>query len=95
MKASTRFARRLWLGLSHRSVTLRCLPGVWVDVTQLYFMNSSCIKAFANWIHDVQTGEHRYLIRMLLNPNLNWQKRTLKTLARLAPTVVQLQDAAG
>ncbi|MEY4543883.1 MAG: hypothetical protein RL685_78 [Pseudomonadota bacterium] len=67
---------------------------VLIDVTQLVFMNSSCIKAFASWIHDVKVSASPYMIRLRLNPGLLWQKRTLKTLTRLAPSVVQLEEVS-
>lgn len=78
----------------HGQLAERRASSVLVDVTQLVFMNSSCIKAFASWIHDVKVSARPYLIRLRLNPGLLWQKRTLKTLTRLAPTVVQLEEVS-
>src|SRR6187549_1049041 len=38
------------------------------DFRELYFMNSSCFKAFVTWIDQVSRGEeHGYLIRFLTN----------------------------
>ncbi|MEO8177319.1 MAG: hypothetical protein ABI895_00675 [Deltaproteobacteria bacterium] len=77
----------------HEQLRLRKSASVLVDVTQLEFMNSSCIKAFASWIHDVDTSDTPYSVRLRFNPGLRWQKRTLDTLTRLAPRTVQLEEA--
>jgi hypothetical protein len=77
----------------HEQLRSQKSAGVLVDVTQLEFMNSSCIKAFASWIHDVATCDAPYAVRMRFNPDLRWQKRTLETLTRLAPRIVQLEEA--
>lgn len=67
--------------------------GVRVDFTEVYFMNSASIKAFANWIHDVNGGPQPYSITLRLNPGLSWQKRTIHTLSRIAPAIVRVEDA--
>lgn len=77
----------------HAAVLARDGTSVRVDFTQVYFMNSASIKAFANWIHDVNNGDRPYSITLRLNPGLSWQKRTLNTLARLAPAIVRVEDA--
>lgn len=74
------------LAKSHRAVT--------VDFSELYFMNSSCLKGFVSWIYGVNTGTHPYKIRLLMNPRLHWQSRSLATLQRLAPTVVEIVELA-
>jgi hypothetical protein len=79
----------------HEQLRSQKSVGVLVDLTQLYFMNSSCIKAFASWIHDVDTSDAPYAVRMRFNPGLRWQKRTLETLTRLAPRIVQLEEAVS
>jgi len=79
----------------HEQLRSQKSAGVLVDVTQLDFMNSSCIKAFASWIHDVDTSEAPYSVRLRFNPGLRWQKRTLEALTRLAPRIVQLEEAAS
>ena len=76
----------------HSKLAAQEAAAVSVDLTQLYFMNSSCIKSLASWIHDVKTSPRPYSITMRLNTGLSWQKRTLKALARLAPSVVRVED---
>jgi hypothetical protein len=63
-----------------------------VDLYDLYFMNSSCLKAFVAWIYKVRTLGSPYRIRMQLNSRQRWQRRGLEPLQRLAPAVVFLDE---
>lgn len=81
-----------FLKLLHKSVLEGKVAEVAVDLGQLYFMNSSCLKAFVSWIYQVKTGGDLYRIRLLMNPRLHWQRRSLERLARLAPKVVTLDE---
>jgi hypothetical protein len=57
------------------------LGEVIVDMSELYFLNSSCLKAFVTWISSVKRWHYR--IRFLTDPNLYWQRRSLSALQRL------------
>jgi hypothetical protein len=62
------------------------------DFRDLYFMNSSCFKAFVTWIDVVSRATAKgYKIRFLTNPRLHWQRRSLEALRCLSPNVVQLE----
>ena len=63
-----------------------------VNLGDLYFMNSSCLKAFVAWIYKVRTAGNAYRIRLQLNPRQRWQRRGLEPLQRLAPAVVFLEE---
>ena len=72
----------------------RCLAEeVTVDVRQLEFMNSSCLKCFVWWISTVQEqpGEARYRIVFVSNPSVYWQRRSLNALACLASDIITIQ----
>ncbi len=75
----------------HQELVAHDSPSVAVDFEELYFMNSSCLKAFVSWIYKVDTTGRPYQIRLLMNPRLHWQSRSLATLQRLAPLVVQVE----
>jgi hypothetical protein len=62
-----------------------------IDVRELYFMNSSCIKAFVSWIYRVSTAAKQYRVRFLANTRLHWQSNTLAALQRMAPTIVSVE----
>jgi hypothetical protein len=72
----------------------RCLAEeVTVDVRQLEFMNSSCLKCFVWWIGAVQeqVGEGRYRIVFVSSPTVYWQRRSLNALACLANEIISIQ----
>jgi hypothetical protein len=81
-----------FLGLLHEEVLGRGLKQIAVDLEQLTFINSSCLKALVSWIYKVDTGGRPYTIRLLRNPRMHWQKSSLSTLQRLAPEVVIIED---
>jgi hypothetical protein len=83
-----------FLKLVHQEMTEHGHGVISVDFADLYFMNSSCLKEFVSWIYGVNTGEPTYRIRLLMNPRLHWQTRSLATLQRLAPQVVEIQEVA-
>jgi hypothetical protein len=78
-----------WLRTLHREALHVGTQEVVVDVRELYFMNSSCLKAFVTWI---DTAERRdgapYTIRFRASPDLKWQRRTLSALQRLGTSIV-------
>jgi hypothetical protein len=57
-----------------------------LDLTQLYFMTSSCIKCFVTWIGFINAAppSKQYGIHFVVNPNLRWQKRNLDVLLQLS-----------
>jgi hypothetical protein len=66
-----------------------------VDLCDLYFMNSSCLKAFVSLIYKVNTTGRPYQIHLQMNPRQPWQRRSLEPLKRLAPAVVFLEDMSS
>lgn len=76
----------------HKEAMRLRVAEVRVDVSELYFMNSSCLKSFVTWIDTLSNGaEHPYRIRFLGSAKLVWQKRTFDVLQRLGPAVVRLE----
>jgi hypothetical protein len=66
------------------------LSEVTCDFRQLSFMNSSCFKAFVVWIDTVKNAAQAYQIRFLTAPEMQWQRRSLEALRRLATTIVSV-----
>ena len=66
---------------------------VTVDVRQLEFMNSSCLKSFVWWISTVQeqAGDGKYRIVFVSSPSVYWQRRSLNALACLANEIISIQ----
>jgi hypothetical protein len=67
---------------------------VTVDVRQLEFMNSSCLKCLVWWVSTVheQPVEGKYHIVFVSSPSLYWQRRSLDALACLAGDVISIQS---
>ena len=63
---------------------------VQVDLVELYFMNSACVRTFASWIHKVKTEGTPYRVHLKTNARQAWQRRSLEPIKRLAPNVVVL-----
>lgn len=76
----------------HKELSSSHFRSVHVDLEEMFFMNSSCLKAFVSWIHRVDSEGGKYTIELLMNPRLPWQKRSLATLQRLAPRVVSISE---
>ncbi|MGC4091053.1 MAG: hypothetical protein QM756_24895 [Polyangiaceae bacterium] len=79
----------------HPEATNLGVKEVAFDFRDLYFMNSSCFKAFVTWIDVVSRASvPPYTIRFLTNPRLHWQRRSLEALRCLAPNVVRVEALA-
>jgi hypothetical protein len=81
-----------FLALLHRQALSQKLPEVTIELEELEFINSSCLKAMVAWIYKVDTEGRPYTIRLVRDAALHWQRTSLATLQRLAPQVVVLQD---
>ena len=81
-----------FLKLLHKNLVDQKTASVAVDLGELYFMNSSCLKAFVSWVYKVNTMERPYQIHLQMNPRQTWQRRSLEPLQRLAPAVVFLDE---
>jgi hypothetical protein len=64
------------------------------DLTELYFMNSSCFKSFVTWISQVASLDQkaRYRIKFRTNQQLLWQRRSLEALRCLATDVISIES---
>jgi anti-anti-sigma factor len=63
-----------------------------VDLRELEFMNSSCLKSFVWWISSVQdlAAAEQYRITFVSSPAMYWQRRSLNALAGLALGIVSI-----
>lgn len=75
----------------HREAQRVGVSEVRCDFRKLTFMNSSCFKAFVVWIDTVKTSDHGYRIRFVTDPEMQWQRRSLEALRRLATNVVTIE----
>src|SRR5262245_47499743 len=81
-----------YLKLVHRHALELGVSRVAFDFSALYFMNSSCFKAFVSLIDTVsRTDSRAYAVCFLTNLCIHWQRRSLEAFRYLAPKVVQVE----
>jgi anti-anti-sigma factor len=77
----------------HAEAVRLAQPAVVVDVRELEFMNSSCLKVFVAWLAQLRElqGPAQYKVRFRSNPNLLWQRRSLAALSCFAIDLVTIE----
>ncbi len=73
-------------------VTRLSLESVEFDVRALYFLNSSCLKAFITFICSLANQGLKCKIRFITDARLGWQRRSLSALQRMSPGLVSIDD---
>lgn len=81
-----------FLGQLHGHALAQALGEVTVELQELEFINSSCLKAMVAWIYKVDNEGRPYKIRLVRDASLHWQRTSVATLQRLAPEVVVIQE---
>jgi hypothetical protein len=80
-----------YLKVLHKEALRLGVKSVRVDVRELYFLNSSCLKSILSWVSELAQGDTpAYGVCFVTNAKLFWQRRSLEALRRLAPQVVTL-----
>ena len=64
-----------------------------VNVSAVYFLGSSCIKAFVSLTAAMKVLPKRPKLTIVTSARLDWQGRTFAVLARLAPEIVTIERA--
>ncbi|GEM_PF-2270135 len=62
-----------------------------IDVSSVYYLGSSCIKAFVTLTASLKDAPKRPTLKVLTSARLDWQDRTFAVLARLAPDMVSVE----
>lgn len=77
----------------HAEAIQRGVAEASVDIRDLEFMSSSCFKCLVTWVTDIQSLEDgkQYSLRFLSNPNVGWQKRSLRSLHCFAVDLVKIE----
>jgi len=73
----------------------RNLKLVELDVRDLNFMNSSGILTLVRWITRCKTQNDGYKLVLQYDRNVTWQRSSIPTLAKLAPSVVESAEIDG
>jgi hypothetical protein len=82
-----------FLAAAHERVTRDSLRKIVVDIRELAFLNSSCLKSLVGWILRIKdmAPDRRYQVTFISNPQLNWQQRSLFAISSLAPDLVGIE----
>jgi hypothetical protein len=69
------------------------VAAVVVDLRELEFMNSSCLKVFVAWLAQLRDLDpvKQYKVRFRSNPALLWQRRSLAALSCFAIDLVTIE----
>jgi hypothetical protein len=61
-----------------------------LDLYEVSFMNSSCLSKLVAWLAKVRDADasSRYKVRIRSNPEIPWQKRSLRAVQFFAPELV-------
>ena len=81
-----------YLKILHQEALALGIRSVRVDLQELYFLNSSCLKSLLTWVNDLSSQTPpAYGVCFVTNTKLFWQRRSLEALRRLAPDVVTIE----
>jgi hypothetical protein len=83
------------LSVVHDSALMLNVPQVRVDLRELVFMNSSCLKDIVTWLNKVRlhAGPGGYRIILVSSVKQRWHRRTVEALRCFAPEAVTLETA--
>lgn len=65
-----------------------------VDLRELAFASSSCLKLFASWLVAVTELGEPYHVKILACARYAWQQRSIPALLALAPAIVTVETIA-
>ena len=77
----------------HEVASIRQVRRVTVDMTDLEFMNSSCVKSFVSWLAGIHGRNESipYKVRFLSNPEILWQRNSLRAIRCMVPDIVTVE----
>ena len=78
----------------HTTVVSADMAEAAVDIRELEFMSMVCFKSLLTWVTRIQEESKQYHLRFISNPNIPWQRRSLKSLSCFAVDLVKV-EASG
>ena len=83
--------------LAHAEAERLSVDEVVIDVHELDFINSVCLKSLVVWIDLLANSSEkpRYRLTFLVDSHLHWQDRSILALQRMAPDIVQVANWKG
>ena len=83
-----------FLTAAHECATSYLASRMVVDVTELKFINSSCLKNVVSWLITVKNDakNRQYHIVFRINPKATWQDRSFTAMACMCADLVTLES---
>jgi anti-anti-sigma factor len=83
-----------FLNQVHEAAKSQSVSQVVVDLRDLEFMNSACLKTMVTWIFVARElpTQSRYQILLVSDPAVLWQRRSVQALSCVATELVKLQS---
>ena len=90
-------ALELMLSRLHEVAERTSVDETIVDLRELEFMSSSCLKTMIAWINEIQLmdADRRYRVRLVSNPSVLWQRRGLESLRCFASDLITVDAPEG
>jgi hypothetical protein len=82
-----------WFGQVHEALVSAGADSVQVDLRKLEFMSASAFNELLSWLGMITELPElrRYKLRLLSNPEIHWQRRSLKTLACFSVDLISVE----
>jgi len=79
----------------HAEAMRHHVHAVIVDLKKLDFMSSSCFRLVLTWITDIEdlAPAARYRVKVISDPNVTWQNRSLHSMHSFAVDIVSVVKA--
>lgn len=75
----------------HSTVVSDDIAEAAIDIRELEFMSMVCFKSLLTWVTRIQEESKQYHLRFISNPNIPWQRRSLKSLSCFAADLVEVE----
>jgi hypothetical protein len=82
------------VGKLHEALEASNAREIVIDMRSLEFMNASAFNALVSWlglVHEMPP-ERRYQFRFRSNPEIHWQRRSLRTLSCFATDLITVES---
>jgi hypothetical protein len=83
---------RDYLGHTAKELSTGQFTSVEFDIHSLYLLNSSCLKVFATFVHELSNTGSVTCVCFGVSSTLAWQQRAIIPLERLAPRFVVVEQ---
>lgn len=80
------------LGDLHEELLMKQAKQITVDMRDLEFLGTGCVRELVGWFAQLETVADRYSIKLRSNPAIQWQRSTLPALSCFDTTLVTVES---